>query len=100
MPPGVFDILGFLGNAVAQFFFYTWWFWLFFILLGLARSAGLACRQYLYKHSIKCVFLEIRIPRLNEKSPQGMEQVLSAIHALKNQPNDLGELYWDGEVTR
>lgn len=95
-----FDILFFVWDTIVRFLALTWWFWLFFILLWLARDAWLTWRQHLYKHAIKWVFLEIKIPRENKRSPQGMEQVLSAIHAMGNYATDLQEIYWDGEVTR
>ncbi len=78
----------------------SWWFWAFVILFWLAHDTWLTWRQHIYKHEIKWVFLEIKIPRENLRSPQGMEQVLSAIHAMGNYANDLQEIYWDGEVTR
>lgn len=43
---------------------------------------------------------EIRVPREVRKGPRAMEQVLMAIHALRNTANDLRELWWDGEITK
>ncbi|MEK7555014.1 MAG: hypothetical protein AAB518_03470, partial [Patescibacteria group bacterium] len=63
-------------------------------------STWLFWRQTLFEHSIQFVLLELRIPREVRKSPRAMEQVLMAIHSLRNTANDLQEKYWDGEVTR
>lgn len=69
------------------------------ILYGLFRSTWMFWRQSIYK-IFKWVLLEIRIPREIQNSPYGMEQVLAAIHSLRNTPNNLWEWYWAGEVTR
>lgn len=96
----VSEILIYIWDSFVAFLGYTWWFLAFLILFPATHSMWLHWRQSVYKHSLKWVFLEIRIPRLNERSPQGMEQVLAAIHALINAPGDLQERYWDGEVSR
>ncbi|OGY98562.1 MAG: hypothetical protein A3A43_03030 [Candidatus Liptonbacteria bacterium RIFCSPLOWO2_01_FULL_56_20] len=85
-----------------RFLALTWWLWAFFILFPIARSAWLAWRQFDYKHSgeFKGLVLELRIPREIRKSPRAMEQVLMALHSLRNAPGDLRERWWDGEVTK
>lgn len=72
----------------------------FFIFFPLFVSTWTFWRNELFKKSIKWLLLEIKIPREIKKSPKAMEQVLSAIHALRNAPGDIRERYWDGEVTR
>jgi len=77
----------------------TWWFWFFVILFPVFESLWLFWRQEIFKSSIKWTLLEIKIPREVNKSPQAMEQVLRALHALRNSAGDIREKYWDGEVT-
>lgn len=79
---------------------FIWPFIVFVILFPIAHSTWIAWRQEIYEHDIAWVLLEIRMPREVKKSPQAMEQVLYAIHSLRNTANDLQEIYWDGEVTR
>lgn len=80
-------ILGWIG----AFFKYTWWIWVFIILLRVAADAWLAWRQKKYEHEIEWSFLEILIPREIMKSPQAMEQVFNQINQLKNWPGDIKE---------
>ncbi len=82
-------------------------FWLiglvafFAIVFPMARSTWLFWKQEVYKvESIQFVLLELRLPREVRKSPRAMEQALAAIHALRNSPNDFGERWMDGEITR
>lgn len=42
--------------------------------------------------------LEMRIPRELKKTPKAMEQVFTAMHAVRNSASDLQERWWDGEV--
>lgn len=77
----------------------TWWFFLFIILLPVARSTWIYWRQLIYQHSMKYVVLDMRIPRETMKNPRAMEQVLRAFHSMRNSAGNLREIYWDGEVT-
>ena len=77
----------------------TWWFFLFIILLPVARSAWIYWRQLIYRHSMNYVVLDMRIPRETTKNPRAMEQVLRAFHSMRNEARNLREVYWDGEVT-
>ena len=86
--------------AVQAFLLFTWPIWLFFIIFPVFVSLWLYVRQAQFKRNIKWVILELKIPREVRKSPQAMEQVLTAIHSLRNAPGDIKEWYWDGEVTR
>ncbi|MBI4094994.1 MAG: hypothetical protein HY435_02255 [Candidatus Liptonbacteria bacterium] len=70
------------------------------VLLPLFLSTWLFWRNEEFKKSLKWLLLEIKIPREIDKSPRAMEQILSAIHALRNVATDIQERYWDGEVTR
>ncbi|MCP6719902.1 MAG: hypothetical protein KJI72_01065 [Patescibacteria group bacterium] len=76
-------------------------FLLFLIIFPAFRSIWLFWRQELYKKiHFKTVLLELIIPRELQKSSQSMEQVLAALHSLRNLPSNFGEKYFDGEVTR
>lgn len=88
--------------GIKNFLAASWWFWIFFILLPLARSFWLHWRQEEYEHSdsFRAVLLEMRIFRENERSPAGMEQVLHGIHILRNVQSNFREHYIDGEITR
>ncbi len=104
----VLAILGVVGASVpnlgevsiVRFLRATWWLWLFLVLLPASRSLWLFWRQELFKRSIRFVLLEIKMPREVAKSPQAMEQVLHALHSLRNFPGDIEEKYWVGEVPR
>lgn len=89
-----------LWRAVLDFLGQTWWLWAFLILFYLFRETWTHWRQEMFKTNLKWVMLELRIPRQIEKSSKAMEQVLTAIHSLRNAADDIREKYWDGEVTR
>jgi hypothetical protein len=72
----------------------------FFLLFWIFKSTWLYWRQAKMKKEIKWIMLEFKIPREIKKSPKAMEQVLTAIHSLRNAPGTLKEWYWDGEVTQ
>lgn len=104
-------ILGVLGTrffgpqlewleALIQFLKATWWFWFFFPIFWLAHDLWLFWRQELFKEDIAFEIREMVIPRLHERTPKSMEQVLRAIHSLTNAAGNPQERYWDGEVTR
>lgn len=77
-----------------------WWFWLFAFLFPIFRDLFLHLKQEQFKASNKWVLLELRMPRLVPQTPQAMEQVLTAIHTLRNSPGNFEEIYLQGEVTR
>ena len=89
-------------DLLLRFLDLTKWFWAFFILLPLFASTWLGWRQFVFEHSpgFRMMILEMRIPREVRKSPRAMEQVLMAIHALRNYAGDPEEIWWDGELTR
>lgn len=93
-------ILSYAGTYISIFIEETWWFLLFIVLFPAARSTWLYWRQLLFRAGNTCVLLELRIPREVTRGPRGMEQVLRALHTLRNSPDNIGEKYWDGEVTR
>ncbi len=78
-----------------------WPFIAFVILFPLSLSLWFFWRQEIYKRIyFKTVVLELKIPREIKKTPEAMEQVLAAIHSLRNIAWNLREIYWEGEVTR
>ncbi len=70
-----------------------------FYLAPLATKVWLFWRQEDYKRHDQVLF-EMFMPREIGRSPQAMEQVLVAIHALRNLPGDIGETWYEGEVPR
>lgn len=90
----------FLFPELARVLLSIWWFWMFCALFPLFYDLWLHLKQEQFKQAIKWTLLELRIPRLVEETPQAMEQVLMAMHQLKNEPGDFVEKYVDGEVTR
>lgn len=86
-----------LWNIFLRFFSLTWWFWLFIFLWLLFVPLLLFWKREAFKKSLKFTLLEIKIPRLIEKSPQAMEQVLSALHVVSGRPGNLSEKYIGGE---
>ncbi|MEK7187341.1 MAG: hypothetical protein AAB691_00665 [Patescibacteria group bacterium] len=89
-----------LAYTIPQFILSIWWFWLFLILVPLVESSWLAWRQKHFEHEVEWLLLELLIPREVSKSPQAMEQVLMAFHALRNVAGNFEEWYKDGEITR
>lgn len=83
-----------------NFLLYVWPIVLFFALFSAFESLWLFVRQERFKRKDEFVFLELKIPREVKKSPQGMEEVLVAMHALRNSPGTFKEKYLDGEITR
>jgi len=78
-----------------------WPFIVFAVLFPLSESLWLFWRQEIYEHKhFDTILLELKIPREIKKTPEAMEQVLAAMHSLRNLAGDLREKYWDGEVTR
>lgn len=96
------QILFFIGSIVWNFLAETWWFWAFFILLGLTHSTWFFWRKSAYKEDFNknCTILEIRMPREIKKNARAMEQVFTAVNSLRNVQGTLMEKWWDGEVTR
>ncbi len=86
--------------ALLEFLALTWWLWLFLILFFIWRSLWLYWRNEVFKGKIEYAMLELRVPRIMEKSPQAMEQVLATMDSFRNTPGNLKEKYWDGTVTR
>lgn len=101
---GIFgSLLLFLQDLLLLFLkylLYTWWFWLFCLLLAIFESLWLYWRQELFKRSIEWTLLELRMPREVKKNPQAMEQILIAMHSLRNAPKEFSDKYIKGEVTR
>lgn len=91
----ILETLALIQNRIFSF----WWLWSFLLLFFLARSLWLAYAQEYYKRSVTWTMLEIKIPREVRKSPRAMEQVFTAVHAIKNNPSSVKEKWWDGEVT-
>ncbi|OGZ53657.1 MAG: hypothetical protein A3B25_01255 [Candidatus Ryanbacteria bacterium RIFCSPLOWO2_01_FULL_48_26] len=72
----------------------------FAVVFPLAQSTWLFWKQEEFKEKMPFILVELRMPREVRKSPRAMEQILSAIHALRNFAGDFGELWIDGEITR
>lgn len=96
----LFQLLAFIGAGIWGFLVWTWWFWAFILLVSLTHSAWFFWRKSLYKEGTEFILLEIKIPREILKNPKAMEQVLTAIHSLRNVQGTLAEKWWDGEITR
>ena len=87
-------------SGIGQVLYYTWWLWAFLILLPLFQSTWLFWRQEEAREHVSFVLLELNIPREIKTSPMAMEQVLIAIHALRNAAGDIKETWVMGETTR
>ncbi len=96
MSEALYSLFGQLGGFLAL----TWWLWAFFLLAPLSSSIWRFWRNEHYLRSTNMVLLELLLPRETLKSPRAMEQVLTAIHALRNSPGDIVEQWWDGESPR
>ncbi len=96
----LFQLLAFIGAVIWGFLVWTWWFWAFILLVSLTHSAWFFWRKSLYKEGTQFILLEIKLPREILKNPRAMEQVLAAVHSLRNVQGTLAEKWWDGEITR
>lgn len=71
------------------------------LLIRPMLSALTFWRQQLYvRRSMESVVLELRIPPDLHRSPRAMEQVLVAMHGLRNAPKTWRQYHVDGVVTR
>lgn len=69
--------------------------------LRLGLSALTFWKQQAYKaKAMESVLLELRIPPDLSRTPRAMEQVLIAMHGLRNAPKSWKEFHIDGQVTR
>lgn len=85
---------------IAFWFVDLWWLWSFVILFFLSRALWLSYIQERFKKTaINPILLELRMPREVKKNPRAMEQVLLAIHAVRNAPSNIEDKWWGGEVT-
>ena len=73
---------------------------IFVVLFLIFESAWMFWRNRRFEESFKSILLEIKVPREIIKSPRAMEQVLFAMHSLRNAPSILSEQWIDGEITR
>ena len=90
-------VSGFLQNDIVSF---VLWVLLAIILFALFYSTWMFWRNEIFKEHLGWVLLEIRVPRETLKSPRSMEQVMFAMHSLRNVASDLSEWLWEGEITR
>ncbi|MGC8776066.1 MAG: hypothetical protein ACP5QN_02025 [Minisyncoccia bacterium] len=88
-------------NILFIFLKLSWWFWLFLILLPLFKSTYLHWRQEVFQNgkAFEMVMLELKIPREIKQNPKAMEQILIAMHSLRNAPGNFQEKWLNGEVT-
>ncbi len=93
------DVATTLGVAKDAFLL-TWWFWAFLILMPIFRECWLYWRQSIFLKESKYTLFEIKIPRELSRGARGMEQILQAIHGLRNSAVTPEAEYVDGEVTR
>jgi len=94
------DVFSAAFGFIERILLSIWPILLFFILFPAFQGLWLFWRQSIFKKDIKWILLELNIPREILKSPQAMEKVLDAIHALGNAPTTIQEKWWFGEVTR
>jgi len=90
---------GFL-TILLVFLKYTWWIFAFIFCWKLMLGAYMFWRKEVYRSKIRWVVLEMKIPRLIEKSPRLMDQFFQGLHALRNEADHLDEKYLDGETTQ
>lgn len=88
-------------NIFFIFLSLSWWFWLFLILVPVFKSAFLNWRQQEFRHgkNFNMIVLEIKIPREIKQNPKAMEQVLMALHSMRNSPGNFKEKWINGEIT-
>jgi hypothetical protein len=78
---------------------YTWWIWVFLLVFPIFAETWVFWKNEDFLHGLDYVLLELRMPREVKRSPMAMEQVLAAIHALRNAPGLFSEKWIKGEVT-
>ncbi|MCS6789040.1 MAG: hypothetical protein NZ484_00485 [Patescibacteria group bacterium] len=97
----IYYVINSFLNIFFIFLKLSWWFWLFLILVPLFKSTFLHWRQerFRYGKSFNMIVLEIKIPREIKQNPKAMEQILVALHSLRNAPGTFREKWIDGEIT-
>lgn len=82
-----------------EYFYATWWLWLFVVLLPLFEHLWIFWRQELYMRSREYILLELQMPREILKSAQAMEQVFLTLHTFGSAPGNFPEKYIEGVTT-
>lgn len=95
------DVILSLVLGALLFVLSFWWVAVPVALIPLLLSALTFWRQQLYKaKSMESALLELRIPPDLARTPRAMEQVLVAMHGLRNAPRGWKGYHIDGQVTR
>lgn len=83
--------------TIISYFFKLWWLWLppFLVVI----SVELWVRYLKAKAAKKIIWLllEVKIPRIIEKTPKAMEQVFAGLHGILSKVKFLDK-YWKGKV--
>jgi hypothetical protein len=82
-------------EIVRRLIYYYGWIPIAFMFVWGAVQVWLYYRQILYKQSVKFVLLAIDVPRNNELSPKGVENLFSYLGG-GHEPPDLIEKWWLG----
>ncbi len=90
------EIIPLIGELVMR----TLSLWIFLFLFPFFKLVWLFWKQEQFKRKEEWVMVEICIPRELKKNPRAMEQVLAALHALRNSPGNFKESYLEGQVTK
>lgn len=71
-----------------------------FLIRPMMSALAFWSQQGYIKKNMESVLLELKIPPDLYRTPRAMEQVLIAIHGLRNAPKTWKDIHWDGQVTR
>ncbi len=94
LPDGVITFI----QIVREGFFAIWGVFFFLPLAYGAAEVWLVYAQRCFAKSNPNRLVELVIPREVRKTPRAMEQIMTAIHALRNSPANFQEVWWDGET--
>lgn len=91
------EILIGIGRSILDVIGVSWWVLLPVGLFFIWKEFWLWGKNRLWKKRIEWVLLEIKIPKMIEKTPKAMENVFSALHALYSGKKGFEDRYFRGE---
>ncbi|MFH1990291.1 MAG: hypothetical protein ABIJ19_00320, partial [Patescibacteria group bacterium] len=83
--------------TIISIFFKLWWLWLPPFLIVLSIELWIKYLKAKAAKKIIWLLLEVKIPRIIEKTPKAMEQIFAGLHGTLSSIKFLDK-YWKGKV--
>jgi hypothetical protein len=91
------EILSGIGRTIIDIIGVSWWVILPVGLFFVWNEFWLWGKNRIWKRKINWVLLEIKIPKMIEKTPKAMENIFAALHAIGGKEPDFEAKYFRGE---